>query len=717
MKYIYSMLLALCCVVFACAQPADSSSKHRNLEEVTVTGSQRVTHVDNVIDIRQIPMPALVIDRKAIEAMGSRRLDELLREQTGMAVVSNLGAGNRSVGLQMQGFSAEYITILLDGQPMAGRSSGNFDLSRVTLSQVERIEIVKGASSSLFGSEALGGVVNIITRQQVSQTQALANVLYGSFHSLDATVEAETSFSDRKGTAFVSANYYKTDGFNTDPLYLKDGKTVPPYNSLTLQGRGRYQLGARHTLHTSIRYSGRHSEMVHNYGRGSVSKDVLDENDFNGMLALNSQLNGNTRVVSRYYFTHYGSRQDVTDVVSGDVLQRNNFLEQVHRGEVQFAHDVTTHDLKFIGGAGGEYLRTSNFDDKAAGGSMANYFVYVQGNWKPYTGFNVIAGARYSGNNRYGGKLTPSIGVNYSPASWITIKASAGQGFKSPTYRQMYQVFTNFVYGYTIVGSNIIQQGIRDLEKAGVVQEIWPAAATVSNLKAETSTSYNGGFTITPVSHLELGVSGFYNSIHNMIYSRQIGIKTNSGRIESYFNIDRAYTSGLEASVRYTPLAGLLVSAGYQFLYAKDRGVIDSIEAGVSPYNQLRAVGGVVRATSKDYFGLPDRSRHMVNLQVFYEYKPWGVNLSLRSSYRSRYGFMDQDDNRYIDPYDVFVRGYALFHFSAQKKLAGERLTVQFSVENIGDYTDRLMPAQPGRMFMAGLAWRCFAQKNKPGLQ
>ena len=716
MKYIYSMLLALCCATLVRAQSADSSSKHRNLEEVTVTGSQRVTHVDNVIDIRQIPMPALVIDRKTIEAMGSRRLDELLREQTGMAVVSNLGAGNRSVGLQMQGFSSEYITILLDGQPMAGRSSGNFDLSRVTLSQIERIEIVKGASSSLFGSEALGGVVNIVTRQQVGQTQALANVLYGSFNSLDATVEAETPFNNRKGTAFLSANYYKTDGFNTDPLYLKDGKTVPPYNNVTLQGRGRYQLGGRHTIHTSLRYSGRNSEMVRNYGRGAVSRDVLNEHDFNGMVALNSQLNGNTRMVSRYYFTHYGSRQGVTDALSGDVLQRNNFSEQVHKAEVQFAHDVTAYDLKFIGGAGGEYLRTGNFDDKTAGGSMANYFAYVQGNWKPYANFHVIAGARYSGNNRYGGKLTPSVGINFSPASWITLKASAGQGFKSPTYRQMYQVFTNFVYGYTIVGSNIIQQGIRDLEQAGAVQEIWPVAGTVSNLKAETSTSYNGGFTVTPVSQLELGLNVFYNSIQNMIYSRQIGIKTNSGRIESYFNIDRAYTSGLEASVRYTPFPGFSVSVGYQLLYAKDRGVIDSIEAGVSPYNQLRAVGGLTRATPKDYFGLPDRSRHMINLQLFYEYKPWGLNISLRGSYRSKYGFMDQDDNRYIDPYDVFVSGYALFHFSAQKKLVDDRLTVQFSVENINNYTDRLMPAQPGRMFMTGLAWRCFAQKNKPGL-
>ncbi len=105
--------------------------------------------------------------------MGSRRLDEVLREQTGLAVVSDLGSGNRAVGLQMRGFSAEYITVLIDGQPMAGRNNGNFDLSRISISGIERIEIIKGASSSLYGSEALGGVVNIITKQNSTSMQAL----------------------------------------------------------------------------------------------------------------------------------------------------------------------------------------------------------------------------------------------------------------------------------------------------------------------------------------------------------------------------------------------------------------------------------------------------------------------------------------------------------------------------------------------------------------
>jgi outer membrane receptor for ferrienterochelin and colicins len=94
---------------------------------------------DNLIDLQRSVMPATVITRKQIEQMGSRRLDEVLKEQTGIAIVSDIGSGARAVGLQMQGFDSGYTMILIDGQPMTGRNSGNFDLSRITVANIERI--------------------------------------------------------------------------------------------------------------------------------------------------------------------------------------------------------------------------------------------------------------------------------------------------------------------------------------------------------------------------------------------------------------------------------------------------------------------------------------------------------------------------------------------------------------------------------------------------
>ena len=107
----------------------------------------------------------------------------------------------------------------------------------------------------------------------------------------------------------------------------------------------------------------------------------------------------------------------------------------------------------------------------------------------------------------------------------------------------------------------------------------------------------------------------------------------------------------------------------------------------------------------------------MANVQVFYEINPFGLNCSVRASYRGKYGFLDTDNNGFIDPYDVYVKGYVLLNASLQKKVWKEKITVQLTVDNITNHTDYLMPAQPGRMILAGATWRLFekpAVSRKP---
>jgi outer membrane receptor for ferrienterochelin and colicins len=156
----------------------------------------------------------------------------------------------------------------------------------------------------------------------------------------------------------------------------------------------------------------------------------------------------------------------------------------------------------------------------------------------------------------------------------------------------------------------------------------------------------------------------------------------------------------------------LSISASYQLLYAKDRAVIDSIAARSSRYDTVRSFPTLRASASKDYFGLPNRSRHMANIQVFYEIKQLGVNCSIRANYRGKYGFLDTDNNGFIDPYDVYVKGYTLLNASVQKKLWKEKLTLQLTIDNITNHTDYLMPAQPGRIILAGATWRFLDRNN-----
>lgn len=667
------------------AQAQDTSV--RSLQTVNIT-HQLYKKQDDIIDIKKVANPITIIDKKTIKMMGSRRLDEVLREQTGMAMVNDLGAGNRSLGIQMQGFSSEYILILINGQPMTGRFSGNFDLSRISVSDIERIEVIKGAASSLYGSEAMGGVINIITKQTVTDPQATASVLYGTYNSLDASLQGEAPFTN--GSVNLSGNYYRTDGFNVNTQYLKEGQTSPPYHSINLQGRAHYKLNDKSTLYLSSRLANRHSIMDRSYGAQPFS-DVLDEKDLNTALSLNTTFNNGWRLLSRYYITHYKTEQAVHVVETGKELQRNVFSQVINRLELQAGKNFLSNKLSFTGGLGGDHQQMIY--------SMYNYFGYTQLNYNPSHKYSFIAGLRYDGNNIYGGKLNPTIGASWSPFNWMKAKASLGKGFKSPTYAQMYQVFTNITQGYTVIGANNFEEKIAELKKAGSVQQVWANAAGIKDLEPETSTSFNLGFKFSFARTAELDINGFYNKINNLINTEQVGISRNGQQIFSYFNLRDIYTTGIEAGLKYSPVKRLVLSAGYQYLIAKNTAIADNIKAGNTT---VRTPSGIRTATASDYFGLPNRSKHMLNLQAWYEFRPWGITASVRAGYRGKYGFLDIDNNGYIDKYDVFVKEYTLLNAAVQKALFKELLILRLSADNITNHTDYLMPSQPGRMIMGG---------------
>ena len=655
-------------------------------------------------------MPVTVISRKTLEMMGSRRLDEVMREQTGVNIVNDIAAGSRAIGMQMQGFSSDYILILIDGQPMIGRNAGNFDLSRITVSDIERIEIVKGASSSLFGSEALGGVVNIITRQKITAPQAQAIVRYGSQNTQDLTMEGEMPFAKEKASLSLSGNYYHTDGYNVNS-YLRSGATAPPYDSYSMQSRLRYRLSSSQQLLLSGRLALRdsHNESVYSTGQTENStKDVLSESDVNASVVLQSAFSNRFRLNSQYYLTRYNSSQDVSTGKQVS-LKENEFTQYFHRFEEQVLY-TPVDKLSFTGGAG---INLESMDDTElhGGSDMRSEYAYLQGDWKVFSKLTTRAGVRYDHHNYYGGKLNPSVGISYSITDKIILKAAIGTGYKTPDFKKRYQVFTNPQAGYTVLGVEQVAATLAEMQAAGLISEVRPVAKNINAaLKPETSVSYNAGISVQSHTAVKIDVNVFYNNLHNFINTVQVATRTNYQPVYSYINLDRSYTAGVEAGVSVSPLTGLDISAGYQLLYAKDRGVMDSIRGGGYPYNKVRNsnTGETVASKVSDYIGLENRSRHMANVRVFYEYTAWGINATFRVTYRSKAGYDDANNNRFLDRYDTFIAGYAMLYASLEKKCCKGHLSVQLTADNLMNYTDMLMPGQPGRILMAGLKWRIF---------
>ena len=681
------------------------------LEEVTVTGDRSLVPApDNLIKLNRAAMPMQVITRRTIELMGSRRLDEVLKEQTGMAIVNNIGGGSRSVGVQLQGFGSEYVMVLIDGQPMVGRNSGNFDLSRISVTNIERIEIVKGASSCLFGSEALGGAINIITRYGAVQPQASASLTYGSLNLVDATLEGEAPFHHQRGTATVSANYYRTDGFNTNP-YLQDGLTSPPYDNYGIQGRVRYRTTKTSTFGAGLRYGLRRSMMPKDWGDGWVSGDTQDEHDFNGSLTFDHQFLSGLRAMSRYYVTRYTTDEQLRWTGQQSAVSHRAFTQDVHRFEQQFAYRLPI-GIHLTGGVGGSL---EVMDDQELDGPrrLGTAFGYVQGDWLIGGRWNVLGGLRYDQTNSYGGKVNPSVGLQYHVSPFLTLKAGLGTGFKAPDFRMRYLVFYNPAANYLVIGNDLLKETLHQMQETGQIGEIrrYIMDQLDRNLQAERSTSYNAGAAWKPTEKVAVEVGGFYHRIRNQINTVMVATGTGVSQIYAYQNLPQAVNKGMEANVSLTVLEGLEISGGYQYLVSRDLSVVDSIRSGHWPYNQNihnPITGESFPPKPSDYWGIENRSRHMLNIRAFYTYRPWDLSANVRLNYRGKYPFMEYNGNQFIDRYDEFVPAHALWNASVEKKLWQQHLSFRLSIENITHFKHPYMPGQAGRLFLLGFTYRWF---------
>ncbi|MEY2997932.1 MAG: hypothetical protein RIQ82_1313, partial [Bacteroidota bacterium] len=222
-----------------------------------------------------IPMPTQFIPQKEIEAINAIRLTDLLDEQTGLITVSDFGGGQ---GVQMQGLDSQYTLVMIDGVPLIGRSAGTLDLSRVTVGNIKQIEIVRGASSSLYGNEALGGVINIITQNPRPGKRTRIDYRAGSFNTHDLRAQyTENNLVDQWS---VFLNRLSSDGY--DLVENDDLRTVEPYTNYTAQVKYKGDLNPL----TKMQISGRYYTQKQDYTASSNLAGASDINEFNTTLHL-----------------------------------------------------------------------------------------------------------------------------------------------------------------------------------------------------------------------------------------------------------------------------------------------------------------------------------------------------------------------------------------------------------------------------------------------
>ncbi len=708
------LVLLLFCITFSClAQEADTLAPQQ-LEDLVVTA----TRTERTMGA--LPMPVMLVPKAQIRTMGSLRLTEVLTEQTGLAVVPQVnGQGS---GIQIQGLNPDYTLILLNGEPLIGRYTGSLELSRIAVGNIKQIEIVKGPSSSLYGSDALAGVVNIIT-ERPEGTRAQVYTRYGTNNTLDLSGEYGTT-SDR-WSLYLFGNRFSTDGYDLSPQNY--GKTVSPYYNYTGNARIGYRFSPRTELVISGRYFGEkqqfdfevltgNNEQIRTSGDGTT-------NDWNVNPVLTHRLSDRSKLTARFYATGYRTETVLVNPATDTVYYTDNFRQGFMRPEVNLEYFAgKQHALTFGAGANVESVETGRYGDATARNQETTYG-FVQDEWSPSERLTVISGLRFDYNNIYGSQFSPKLSLRYELSKHITLKGSYGVGFKAPDFRQLYLNFNNTAAGgYSVLGTEVVEGRLAEMNAQGLLSGYLIDPAQLGNLEAERSHAFNVGGRATLFRKLTADLNFFYNAIDNLIETQAVAVTTANQTIYSYRNIKRVFTQGLEANLSYPLTQRISLSLGYQLLYAKDADVVDQVEQGQVFWRDPETLV-TRRLKPEEYFGLYNRSRHMGNFKIFYSHNGWEG--SARVIYRGPYGMgdirgniqgevlppSDINGNGILDVYDNFVGGYAQVNLSVARSLA-TGLRLQVGVDNLLDYTDPIyIPNLPGRLWYASVGFTFHGKK------
>ena len=668
-NFLIYFLLFLGCVGFSQENEAVivDTAKTEALSEVIVTATRTVRQLSS------LPLPVQLVSKKEIQSVNSLRLSDILNEQTGLITVPDFGGGE---GIQLQGLDSQYTLILVDGVPLVGRSAGTLDISRITVGNIKQIEIVKGASSSLYGSEALGGVINIITENPKQGFNGEINSRVGSFDTYDSSINLGYKNEKLAINAFV--NSFLSGGYD-----LNDNdalNTVEPFRNHTFNTKLIYNFSEKTNLFVSGRYYTQNQDYV-------ASEEIKGESNIN---EWNTHLKLSHTYSKKWssYFEFYSTRYKADEYLNNPDASRyseSDYDQFMIRPEIRATYNPTDKSA-FIGGLGWN-RETLNRTDFSTQPEFDSPYAYLQFDTNPTEKINIILGARFDSHSEYESQFSPKAAIRYELSDKLAVKGSVGYGFKAPDFRQLYFDFTNSTVGYTVLGYNAVIDKINELDEQGQIANIVVPLSNFENeLRPENSISINVGADYNPTSKLKFSINAFRNNINDLIDTRVIANKTNGQNVFSYFNVNEVYTQGIEFNSTFKLNNQFKFSGGYQLLFAKDKEAERAFENG-EIFARLTPSSPSFQLEKNDYFGLYNRSRHMANVKVFYEFPKWDLDANIRGTYRSKYGLFDTNGNNYLDNYDDFVDGYTVWDIAINKTIYKNYQFV-FGIDNLLGFTD-----------------------------
>ncbi len=492
-----------------------------SLDEVVVTGQ----FIEK--PLKDVPVLTRVVSQKEIQALNPQSFEQLLQyELPGVQIGYN--SMSQLPEITYMGMDGEYILFLIDGERVSGEGADhNVDFTRFNVDDIERIEVIKGSQSTIYGSSALGGVVNVITKSASKPFTGNLNARYAGSNGQKYTGSA--GFKKDRLTSYTSLTYRTRDTYSISDEEDEDGTvsttTVYGYSIWDVMQKLGYTCSER----LSVDLKGTYYHNKRDIRTGYLYQDFYSDYAINAkvkyLIAEKQQL------VMSYTFDNYKKDKDyyIAQTTSTDYRNRT------HSPRIDYTGTFGQHTIS-VGSEGYfEYLKHYFLPDSSSvkGNSAA---VYAQEDWRVTENFNVVVGVRADWHEKYKWHVTPKVSFLYRPWKPFAIRAGYSQGFRAPSLKELYQEYDMGGLGiFTLYGNE--------------------------NLKPETSHQLALSMEYTQ-NGLYLSVSGAHNRFRNKITYQYLNDGTSDMRYE---NAEKARTTSVEAIARYNFNFGLTLTGSYAF--------------------------------------------------------------------------------------------------------------------------------------------------------
>ncbi len=639
---------------------------------VTVVSASRLEELQ-----AETPVRVEAVTREDMQRTGYERVSDVLAEIPG--VVTRAGSMGGVAGQQIQGLDSRQVLVLQDGMPVIGARGikrGIVNMNRQSVGRLESVEVVKGAGSAMYGSDAIGGVINMRTREIPDGFDINAQLSGGSLGAVDGRFDIGGRYKNL--WSFLNLETHRTDSYGLVP-----GSPItvgPQLQRNDLLYKTRWMANDR-TAFGLVANVYRNDEQGVNLaeGGGVASGNTIDSAQ-NYTLTGDFTLSPSTVLQTRAYAARYDENARTVALGAAlDVPAVANLNERLGRLDATLSHQWGSRHYLQAGGEWNQnlYRGANRLVGDNAGQQIRTNDVWVQDRIRLASRATLTVGGRVHQHSIYGSRFVPRAGLVWGLSDRWAIRAAYSEGFRAPDLGQLFFRFANPTAFYQVIGN--------------------------PNLQPESSRSYSSGVQYTS-RRFTANIGVFRNQVNDLIDSFNVGFLASPGQLTGflneygipgdfrplpgrltfvYRNLSRIYTQGIEADTRILLPLGFRANLGYAFLDAINR---------------------------QNGQQLPQRHRHQGLFRLDYLRQRNGLFASLRGAYFSRWP---------INPAQgTFGFGYQIWDSYAEKALP-KRLTVFGAVDNLLDSRDRKLDGtQPtfdrpdfGRTFRVGMRFRLSAEQ------